>query len=71
MLGGGHPGRIVKISCETDKQKLHHLMSKGLAIVHGHRPSSSSYLSSSHSHSSTQSIYQEMNQSHDDDRMNI
>lgn len=41
MLGGGHPGRIVKISCETNKQKLHELMSKGYAIIHGNRLGSS------------------------------
>jgi hypothetical protein len=37
MLGGGHPGRIVKISCETKKQNLNELLTKGLAIVHGGR----------------------------------
>jgi hypothetical protein len=37
MLGGGHPGRIVKISCETKKQKLTELLHKGLAIIHGGR----------------------------------
>jgi hypothetical protein len=35
MLGGGHPGRIVKISCETNKQKLTELMSRALGIING------------------------------------
>ena len=35
MLGGGHPGKIVKIACETNKQNVLAMLQKGEKIIHG------------------------------------
>ncbi len=46
MLGGGHPGRIVKIACETDKPKLMEMCYKGQTIIYGKHRSRSEIITS-------------------------
>lgn len=33
MLGGGHPGKIVKIACETDKSSVMAMMQRGEKVI--------------------------------------
>jgi hypothetical protein len=69
MLGGGHPGRIVKIACETDKPKLMEMCYKAQSIIYGKHRSRSEIISSPTT--TTQSTHQESGDSNSEENVII
>lgn len=52
MLGGGHPGKIVKIACESDRANVHGMLAKGKRIIENHGRRYHVPIASSHQQSS-------------------